>query len=96
MLYKKDQVVQSLNIMLKSPYPGGVEEDFLKEHPRDESGTVNCCSGKEFFHKYVKTSRNVSAVRFKIVMSAINLLNERINDDQQKLVTTMKVFFEFY
>ena len=68
--------------MLKSPYPGGVEEDFLKEHPRDESGTVNCCSGKEFFHKYVKTTRKVSAIRFEIVISAINLLNERINDDQ--------------
>ena len=78
-LAARDAAVMQLRLMETEPLPGGQEE---KLEDVEEAGT-RCHNSN------VTTKRNFGAVRQEAVSSAINFLTERLNVEQENVVSAM-------
>lgn len=85
--------VESLSLMEEDFYPGGYEEKFEKEGPRElhtNESDVEDLPRRRQVNQFVSTKRDWSAVRREVVMSCKEFILQRLPDDQKAIYSRIK------
>lgn len=87
LVLRKEITVKSLKMMVDQPFPGGREES----HVIPDAVTSVESNRRSTGNSFVTTSnRQYSSVRLELIMAAINFLEERLDDEQDVLINSMK------
>ena len=93
----KQATVDALALMESGPFPGGEEAKLLKTTATDcteadADSTNHPCKNRRANHSLVTVKRSSNSVRFEIIQSAKEFLSQRLSDDQNVIVKSMKKF----
>eukprot|EP00794_Sanderia_malayensis_P011396 gene11397-12582_t len=94
-LTARDVAIVNLNVMKEMPVPGGQEEENLKNlNPSEESSAERNIRKTSQAHRFVTSLRREDGpIRVEIVQSAINVLNQRMNIEQDETINNLKKIF---
>jgi hypothetical protein len=73
-------VVSQLDLMMETPFPGGMEEQC------ENADTADDTSKRRVANKYVTFQRSYAAVRTEIVQTMMNFYGDKMNIEQEDLI----------
>jgi len=80
----KDSALRKLQLMQNGPYPG-------KREAKSQFNITDVQDGRAAVNSLVSTNhQNIQAIRVETVQAAYNFLNERIDNEQNAILKTMK------
>ena len=93
-LTARDILIRQLTLMKDGPYPGGEEEKLLNQRNEDfeEEGVEKIPEGRRAHNAYVSTPRLQSSVRNEIILTSIEFLTQRLDEDQKTVVQRIQAF----
>lgn len=91
LLQKRDQVSESLKLMLEGPFPGGREESFKTNNVASNSDDelIRSTTKRKIVNSLVTSRRAFPAIRQEIIQSAKEFLDERLNEEQNSQIASM-------